>query len=123
MSNVRTTRMVWHGQVGQDFADWREEDQDAVKAFVIAHGIDINWVPTDDTDWVIRLVDDQFELELWVFDQVEDNKRVMCPHCPTCIKRRKVTVPLVTPPPRMHKPWFTDDPQLIVRLVSIGDPS
>lgn len=99
-------RLLWHGSA-KGYEDWPEPDQDAVKAFVVAHGLDPAEVPTD-ASMRIQDIDGQPTLRLWVYDR-DNGHVVQCPHCEDCAKKREVTIPLATLPPTF---MGLDEPRL-----------
>lgn len=99
-----TTNKILFAVATKAYERWLPEERNAVEDFLRAHDIDPTEVPVGSgNEIVVTRLDQSGEewLSVWVNDG-EDGRPVRCPHCPGCVKSKRVSRPLKTPPPRVR---------------------
>jgi len=99
------TPLIWYGSADH-FEDWPEDIQQLTEDSRAIHDIDPDDVPNDNTDWSAISTSDGPLLRIWLYDD-QDGKRVLCPYCPSCARKKRVEIPLKAIPPPMPTATYT----------------
>jgi hypothetical protein len=100
------------------FFERPEQEREAIKAFLAAHGIPPNRFMIGDTSIVVRIgPDGGLWLDTWRAIEDDNGKVVLCEHCPACVRQERVEVPLATALPQVPDAFYSRD------LTSLNVPS
>lgn len=107
--------VVWYLRTNL-YWEWSKQERTNLEEFLRACGIEPTHVLIEGGNEItVRiLTDGSFLLSTWVSEHDETGRVLLCPHCPACVKQRKVEVPMTTSLPMVPGAYIPE-------TVTVGD--
>lgn len=90
-----------------DFFERPEHEREELKAFLAAHGIPSNRFMVGDNRIYVRIGSDGgLWLDTWRAVEDADGEKILCEHCPACVRQERVKVPLAMAVPLVVDAYY-----------------
>ena len=79
-----------------------EEERDEVESWLRSLGVDPRDVSISDRSASLTVwshFDESLELDIWLVERDKGGRALTCPTCPSCVRQKRVKVPVTEPVP------------------------